>query len=162
MSWCSLGGQEPARWAILSPGPLYLPRNKTGILGWRSEKTEMVNGYEAKVRTLLIHFPQPVGAEATQHGGKAGDQQVPQEKAVCRILRVVTSKALFRHAVWVQRNLYHPHFLLTTGRCSYPHSIDEVLSFPHRPHLILSTPPSWGCRLLSWTTDEATRIGVAH
>uniref|UniRef100_A0A5F9D4H3 Ankyrin repeat domain 13B n=1 Tax=Oryctolagus cuniculus TaxID=9986 RepID=A0A5F9D4H3_RABIT len=24
-------------------------RNKTGILGWRSEKTEMVNGYEAKV-----------------------------------------------------------------------------------------------------------------
>ncbi|CAB1347680.1 unnamed protein product [Coregonus sp. 'balchen'] len=26
-------------------------RNKTGILGWRSEKTEMVNGYEAKVQT---------------------------------------------------------------------------------------------------------------
>ncbi|NXG73791.1 AN13B protein, partial [Baryphthengus martii] len=25
------------------------PRNKSGILGWRSEKTEMVNGYEAKV-----------------------------------------------------------------------------------------------------------------
>ncbi|NXW35218.1 AN13B protein, partial [Phaetusa simplex] len=25
-------------------------RNKSGILGWRSEKTEMVNGYEAKVR----------------------------------------------------------------------------------------------------------------
>ncbi|NXG40462.1 AN13B protein, partial [Dromaius novaehollandiae] len=24
-------------------------RNKSGILGWRSEKTEMVNGYEAKV-----------------------------------------------------------------------------------------------------------------
>lgn len=24
-------------------------RNKTGILGWRSEKTEIVNGYEAKV-----------------------------------------------------------------------------------------------------------------
>ncbi|XP_010012185.1 PREDICTED: ankyrin repeat domain-containing protein 13B-like, partial [Nestor notabilis] len=29
---------------------LYHPRNKSGILGWRSEKTEMVNGYEAKVR----------------------------------------------------------------------------------------------------------------
>ncbi|EQB78267.1 ankyrin repeat domain-containing protein 13B [Camelus ferus] len=28
-------------------------RNKTGILGWRSEKTEMVNGYEAKVRPQL-------------------------------------------------------------------------------------------------------------
>lgn len=24
-------------------------RNKTGILGWRSEKMETVNGYEAKV-----------------------------------------------------------------------------------------------------------------
>uniref|UniRef100_A0A8C1VHZ9 Ankyrin repeat domain 13B n=1 Tax=Cyprinus carpio TaxID=7962 RepID=A0A8C1VHZ9_CYPCA len=27
-------------------------RNKTGILGWRSEKTEVVNGYEAKVRLI--------------------------------------------------------------------------------------------------------------
>lgn len=34
-----------------SPRPLCFPRNKTGILGWRSEKTEMVNGYEAKVRS---------------------------------------------------------------------------------------------------------------
>jgi hypothetical protein len=38
----------------MSPGLLYLIRNKTGILGWRSEKTEMVNGYEAKVR---LKFP---------------------------------------------------------------------------------------------------------
>lgn len=59
-------------------GPLYLPRNKTGILGWRSEKTEMVNGYEAKVSSgswslgiLSIHHPQLVGAEEMQHGGKA-------------------------------------------------------------------------------------------
>lgn len=29
-------------------------RNKTGILGWRSEKTETVNGYEAKVSGSLI------------------------------------------------------------------------------------------------------------
>lgn len=32
---------------------IFLPlfaRNKTGILGWRSEKSETVNGYEAKVR----------------------------------------------------------------------------------------------------------------
>lgn len=28
-------------------------RNKTGILGWRSEKTETVNGYEAKVDCSL-------------------------------------------------------------------------------------------------------------
>ncbi|XP_033952667.1 LOW QUALITY PROTEIN: ankyrin repeat domain-containing protein 13B [Pseudochaenichthys georgianus] len=28
-------------------------RNKTGILGWRSEKTETVNGYEAKVRNSI-------------------------------------------------------------------------------------------------------------
>lgn len=28
---------------------IFYCRNKTGILGWRSEKTETVNGYEAKV-----------------------------------------------------------------------------------------------------------------
>ena len=34
-------------------------RNKTGILGWRSEKTETVNGYEAKVRnTDLSRYPE--------------------------------------------------------------------------------------------------------
>lgn len=34
-------------------------RNKTGILGWRSEKTETVNGYEAKVRnTDPSHYPE--------------------------------------------------------------------------------------------------------
>lgn len=40
-------------------------RNKTGILGWRSEKTETVNGYEAKVEhrlhrqlTDLSHCPE--------------------------------------------------------------------------------------------------------
>lgn len=70
----------------------------------------MVNGYEAKVSTLLIHFSQPVGAEATQHGGKAGDQQVPQEKAVCRILRVVTSKALFRTCCMGAEKLVPPSF----------------------------------------------------
>lgn len=32
---------------------LILGRNKTGILGWRSEKTEAVNGYEAKVHAAL-------------------------------------------------------------------------------------------------------------
>uniref|UniRef100_A0A4W5Q889 Ankyrin repeat domain 13B n=1 Tax=Hucho hucho TaxID=62062 RepID=A0A4W5Q889_9TELE len=45
-------------------------RNKTGILGWRSEKTEMVNGYEAKVygasnvelitRTRTDHLSEPL------------------------------------------------------------------------------------------------------
>lgn len=42
-----------------------LYRNKTGILGWRSEKTETVNGYEAKVEhrrhrqlTDLSHCPE--------------------------------------------------------------------------------------------------------
>lgn len=39
-------------------------RNKTGILGWRSEKTETVNGYEAKVNSqvrflfVLLHIVQ--------------------------------------------------------------------------------------------------------
>ncbi|XP_029628490.1 ankyrin repeat domain-containing protein 13B-like [Salmo trutta] len=48
-------------------------RNKTGILGWRSEKTEMVNGYEAKVygasnvdlitRTRTDHLSEPLKAK---------------------------------------------------------------------------------------------------
>lgn len=46
----SMAWSKPSRWAGPSPGPLCFLRNKTGILGWRSEKTEMVNGYEAKVR----------------------------------------------------------------------------------------------------------------
>nr|XP_055052678.1 ankyrin repeat domain-containing protein 13B isoform X2 [Misgurnus anguillicaudatus] len=33
----------------LDPRNISFERNKTGILGWRSEKTEMVNGYESKV-----------------------------------------------------------------------------------------------------------------
>lgn len=37
-----------------SPQLPCFPRNKTGILGWRSEKTEMVNGYEAKVRHQFL------------------------------------------------------------------------------------------------------------
>lgn len=31
-------------------------RNKTGILGWRSEKTEIVNGHEAKVNSQRRYF----------------------------------------------------------------------------------------------------------
>ncbi|KAL0972743.1 hypothetical protein UPYG_G00194180 [Umbra pygmaea] len=53
-------------------------RNKTGILGWRSEKTEVVNGYEAKVygasnvelitRTRTDHLSEPL--KAKPKGGK--------------------------------------------------------------------------------------------
>ncbi|KAM8999676.1 ankyrin repeat domain-containing protein 13B isoform 3-T3 [Sarcophilus harrisii] len=55
-------------------------RNKTGILGWRSEKTEMVNGYEAKVygasnvelitRTRTEHLSE-------QHKGKIKGSKTP-------------------------------------------------------------------------------------
>ncbi|XP_048375231.1 ankyrin repeat domain-containing protein 13B [Sphaerodactylus townsendi] len=55
-------------------------RNKTGILGWRSEKTEVVNGYEAKVygasnvelitRTRTEHLPE-------QHKGKIKGSKTP-------------------------------------------------------------------------------------
>ncbi|XP_026986315.1 ankyrin repeat domain-containing protein 13B isoform X3 [Sagmatias obliquidens] len=55
-------------------------RNKTGILGWRSEKTEMVNGYEAKVygasnvelitRTRTEHLSE-------QHKGKVKGCKTP-------------------------------------------------------------------------------------
>lgn len=85
MSRHSLGSLEPDEWGTPSPATLSFPRNKTGILGWRSEKTEMVNGYEAKVRPQLpgarpcqtlaygelgsgsLRFG---GAKARQHGGK--------------------------------------------------------------------------------------------
>ncbi|NWS65224.1 AN13B protein, partial [Chunga burmeisteri] len=56
------------------------PRNKSGILGWRSEKTEMVNGYEAKVygasnvelitRTRTEHL-------SDQHKGKSKGSKTP-------------------------------------------------------------------------------------
>ncbi|XP_065587999.1 ankyrin repeat domain-containing protein 13B isoform X2 [Cyrtonyx montezumae] len=55
-------------------------RNKSGILGWRSEKTEMVNGYEAKVygasnvelitRTRTEHL-------SDQHKGKSKGGKTP-------------------------------------------------------------------------------------
>ncbi|XP_053131026.1 ankyrin repeat domain-containing protein 13B isoform X2 [Hemicordylus capensis] len=55
-------------------------RNKTGILGWRSEKTEIVNGYEAKVygasnvelitRTRTEHLSE-------QHKGKTKGSKTP-------------------------------------------------------------------------------------
>ncbi|KAL8198985.1 UNVERIFIED_CONTAM: Ankyrin repeat domain-containing protein 13B [Gekko kuhli] len=55
-------------------------RNKTGILGWRSEKTEVVNGYEAKVygasnvelitRTRTEHLSE-------QHKGKIKGSKTP-------------------------------------------------------------------------------------
>ncbi|CAI5794684.1 repeat domain-containing 13B [Podarcis lilfordi] len=55
-------------------------RNKTGILGWRSEKTEVVNGYEAKVygasnvelitRTRTEHLSE-------QHKGKTKGGKTP-------------------------------------------------------------------------------------
>uniref|UniRef100_A0A8C7JJL4 Ankyrin repeat domain 13B n=1 Tax=Oncorhynchus kisutch TaxID=8019 RepID=A0A8C7JJL4_ONCKI len=40
-------------------------RNKTGILGWRSEKTEMVNGYEAKVQTWMTQMSSPAVTNPT-------------------------------------------------------------------------------------------------
>ncbi|XP_073171338.1 ankyrin repeat domain-containing protein 13B isoform X3 [Lepidochelys kempii] len=55
-------------------------RNKTGLLGWRSEKTEVVNGYEAKVygasnvelitRTRTEHL-------SNQHKGKSKGSKTP-------------------------------------------------------------------------------------
>lgn len=35
-------------------------RNKTGILGWRSEKMETINGYEAKVTNHVFSTPSGV------------------------------------------------------------------------------------------------------
>ncbi|KAK7882521.1 hypothetical protein WMY93_028695 [Mugilogobius chulae] len=41
--------QAPVVTTQLDTRNIAFERNKSGILGWRSEKTEMVNGYEAKV-----------------------------------------------------------------------------------------------------------------
>ncbi|XP_034798050.1 ankyrin repeat domain-containing protein 13B isoform X2 [Pan paniscus] len=49
-------------------------RNKTGILGWRSEKTEMVNGYEAKVR---LQLPAASPAALLPTASCTGDSDLP-------------------------------------------------------------------------------------
>uniref|UniRef100_A0A8B9DXM5 Ankyrin repeat domain 13B n=1 Tax=Anser cygnoides TaxID=8845 RepID=A0A8B9DXM5_ANSCY len=74
-SWGKLG-----RSGSFPTPPRITPRNKSGILGWRSEKTEMVNGYEAKVygasnvelitRTRTEHL-------SDQHKGKSKGSKTP-------------------------------------------------------------------------------------
>lgn len=34
----------------------FLFRNRSGIWGWRSERSEVVNGYETKVSSTKVHF----------------------------------------------------------------------------------------------------------
>ncbi|OCT94015.1 hypothetical protein XELAEV_18011678mg [Xenopus laevis] len=65
-------------------------RNKSGILGWRSEKTEVVNGYEAKVGWKVVHEHMVYGASnvelitrtrtehlSDQHKGKSKGSKTP-------------------------------------------------------------------------------------
>ncbi|XP_060540863.1 ankyrin repeat domain-containing protein 13B-like [Pantherophis guttatus] len=55
-------------------------RNKTGILGWRSEKTEVVNGYEAKVygaSNVELITRTRTGHLSEQHKGKTKGGKTP-------------------------------------------------------------------------------------
>ncbi|XP_058019946.1 ankyrin repeat domain-containing protein 13B isoform X1 [Ahaetulla prasina] len=55
-------------------------RNKTGILGWRSEKTEVVNGYEAKVygaSNVELITRTRTGHLSEQHKGKSKGGKTP-------------------------------------------------------------------------------------
>ncbi|KAK2111464.1 Ankyrin repeat domain-containing protein 13B [Saguinus oedipus] len=71
-------------------------RNKTGILGWRSEKTEMVNGYEAKVygasnvelitRTRTEHLSE-------QHKGKVKGELLGPSHVVQTLITQTLSQA---------------------------------------------------------------------
>lgn len=65
-------------------GALCHPRNKSGILGWRSEKTEMVNGYEAKVRGRVVELPE--GGMAGSEGG-ASTSGVPPPRPGLRCVQ---------------------------------------------------------------------------
>lgn len=98
-------------------------RNKTGILGWRSEKTEMVNGYEAKVSsgswssgTLSIHFPQqrqPSMEERHETNSlpREGHLQSPRDIHIQGSARTCCMGAGNPHPL--------PCVLLTTGRRSF-------------------------------------------
>ncbi|NXI51138.1 AN13B protein, partial [Chloroceryle aenea] len=53
-------------------------RNKSGILGWRSEKTEMVNGYEAKVRVSGLSCPEcTAGCGSGPHPSSPAGSKTP-------------------------------------------------------------------------------------
>ncbi|XP_063061856.1 ankyrin repeat domain-containing protein 13B [Engraulis encrasicolus] len=116
-------------------------RNKTGILGWQREKTETVNGYEAKVyaasnvelitRTRTDHLSEPHKAKpksgktplqsflgiAEQHiGPNQGPQQQTMVTQMCSVTNptALTAEEYFSPSLALgQRDIGHPCHLTT-------------------------------------------------
>ncbi|XP_028818704.1 ankyrin repeat domain-containing protein 13B isoform X2 [Denticeps clupeoides] len=113
-------------------------RNKTGILGWRSEKTEIVNGYEAKVygasnvelitRTRTDHLTEqhkakPKGSKtplqsflgiAEQHMGPNNGTLVTQTSCSVTNPTALTAEEYFNSGLPLgQRDIGHPCHLTT-------------------------------------------------
>ncbi|XP_076831845.1 ankyrin repeat domain-containing protein 13B isoform X2 [Brachyhypopomus gauderio] len=113
-------------------------RNKTGILGWRSEKTEVVNGYEAKVycasnvelltRTRTDHLSEqhktkPKGSKtplqsflgiAEQHMGPNNGTQVTQMPSPVRNPGALTAEEYFNPGICTHhRDIGQPCHLTT-------------------------------------------------
>lgn len=61
-------------------------RNKTGIWGWRSDKTEMINGYECKV----------YAASNVEFVTRTRNEHLNESQARVRFIARLTSSVLFR------------------------------------------------------------------
>uniref|UniRef100_A0A8C7UKY3 Ankyrin repeat domain 13B n=1 Tax=Oncorhynchus mykiss TaxID=8022 RepID=A0A8C7UKY3_ONCMY len=91
-------------------------RNKTGILGWRSEKTEMVNGYEAKVygasnvelitRTRTDHLSEPLKAK-------------PKGVSLCGMTQM-SSPAVTNPTALTAEEYFNPNLPLGTRDIGHP------------------------------------------
>ncbi|XP_076137710.1 ankyrin repeat domain-containing protein 13B isoform X1 [Alosa pseudoharengus] len=112
-------------------------RNKTGILGWRSEKTEVVNGYESKVyaasnvelitRTRTDHLSEPLKAKpkggktplqsflgiAEQHMGPNNGQQTQMSCSVTNPTALTAEEYFSPSLPLGQRDIGHPCHLTT-------------------------------------------------
>uniref|UniRef100_A0AAY4EUG7 Ankyrin repeat domain-containing protein n=1 Tax=Denticeps clupeoides TaxID=299321 RepID=A0AAY4EUG7_9TELE len=99
-------------------------RNKTGILGWRSEKTEIVNGYEAKVygasnvelitRTRTDHLTEQ--HKAKPKGVVVFSQQTLVTQTSCSVTNptALTAEEYFNSGLPLgQRDIGHPCHLTT-------------------------------------------------
>uniref|UniRef100_A0A8C7V0C7 Ankyrin repeat domain 13B n=1 Tax=Oncorhynchus mykiss TaxID=8022 RepID=A0A8C7V0C7_ONCMY len=103
-------------------------RNKTGILGWRSEKTEMVNGYEAKVygasnvelitRTRTDHLSEPL--KAKPKGGKTPLQNFLGIAEQHALVTQMSSPAVTNPTALTAEEYFNPNLPLGTRDIGHP------------------------------------------
>ncbi|XP_055476430.1 ankyrin repeat domain-containing protein 13B isoform X1 [Psammomys obesus] len=127
-------------------------RNKTGILGWRSEKTEMVNGYEAKVygasnvelitRTRTEHLSEQHKGKvkgcktplqsflgiAEQHGGPQNGTLVTQTLSQANPTAITAEEYFNPNFELGNRDMGRP-MELTTKTQNFPHRLDSGARF---------------------------------